>query len=269
MTISPESLMPDLALAVEDLSERAERVDGKPELARYAGDLCENYRALAICVLASDGDVDRFFHFLLHSPLTRRRYLSTAGSLADAPAKSKKASDVGPLLDAVAARQWALAAEIANLTFGQWVEDAEYEEDYCHGEYWRRKCLESGKDEFALLKRWETALEGGKDPRLDVARAFNAKDRPEFVEALAAFLSHNDATAAALANPLGGSALAEDPTFEPNRWVSIEGLAWLAIADRAGMILGEEFEGCPRIARTDQYAPFKPFAYPNRDLSGV
>lgn len=261
--------MPDFALAVEDLSEQAARLDGKPELVQVAAQLCESYRALAICILAADGDVDRFFHFLLHAPLARRRYLATVGCLTSTPAAEKKASDIGPLLDAVAGRQWELAKDIARLTLGHWVENAEYEEDYCHGEYWRRLCMDPGKDESALLDRWDNALEGGEDPRLDVACALNANDRSAFVAALRALLLHNETKAEELSSPLGGSALSEDPTFEPNRWISIEGLAWLAAAERAGMVLDEEFEGCPRIARTDRYAPFMPFAYPNSGLAGV
>jgi hypothetical protein len=268
MTKSPESLMPDFALAVEDLSEQATELDGKPEMSQVVGQLCESYRALAICILAADGDVDRFFHFLLHAPLTRRRYLATVGSLAGTPAAEKKASETGPLLDAVAARQWDLARDIATLTLGQWIDNSEYEEDYCHGEYWRRLCMEPGKDESALLDRWGNALEGGKDPRLEVARALNMKDQAAFVAALAALLLYNETKAEEMSNPLGGSALSEEPTFEPNRWVSIEGLAWLAAAERAGMVIAEEFEGCPRIVRTDRYTPFKPFAYPNLGLAG-
>jgi hypothetical protein len=52
----------------------------------------------------------------------------------------------------------------------------------------------------------------------------------------------------------------------PNRWISVEGLAWLAAAERAGIPTDFELERCPRAARTGDYAAYSPRGYPNQNL---
>ena len=130
--VSPDSVAPDLVLAVEGLISDARRNEGTTVLGPIAAELGEHYRALAICVLADDAEVDLFFHWLLHSPVLRVHCLETVGSLPTSEPKERAASNAAPLLNAMAARQWKLAARIANLISIDWLEGEEYEEGIGH-----------------------------------------------------------------------------------------------------------------------------------------
>ena len=118
-----------------------------------------------------------------------------------------------------------------------------------------------------MLNPWRVALEGGPDPRLGVVEAWTARDGVAFEEALRGLLAATAAKTRAMADPNSPSILASNYPFAPNRWLSIEGLAWLALAERAGLATDYELEGCPRAVRTASYPALRPRAYPNRDLA--
>jgi hypothetical protein len=262
--ITPDSLGPEIESHLELLVEQAEDAEGKADLGPIVSEMCLYYRALAICMLADDGNVNDFFHWLLHSPIARRHYLRSVYGPGRGQPGDGRLSFVDPVLDAAAARQWPLAAEIQTLSAKQWLDGEEYEDDFCYGDFLRRAVAESLTAD--TLDPWRRALEGGKDPRLTVAEALCAKDAEQFEEALRALLKANEAKARAMADPRSPSALAGDYTFAPNRWVSVEGLALLALAERAGLSTEYEVEFCPAIARKGSYAPFRPRAYPKQPL---
>jgi hypothetical protein len=264
--ITPESVGPEILLHLEGTIPRAERAEGTEKLGPIAEKLSQYYRALAICVLADDLDVDGFFVWLLHSPLTWRHYLVSVGGKGLGDPRYLAASNVAPLLDAMAARQWKLAARLASFSSPTWLEGIEYEDDFCYGDFLRRVAGESASGMEALFDRWEKALEGGADPRLEVARAYQAREAAAFEEALRALLEANEKKAMEMSDPITGTPVASDPPFMPNRWISIEGLALLAAAERAGIPVEFEVEHCPRAARTSHYAAFAPRGYPNQGV---
>jgi hypothetical protein len=264
--ITPESLGPEILLHLEGTIPRAERSEGTAMLGPAAEKLTQYYRALAICVLADDLDVDGFFVWLLHSPLTWRHYLVSVGSKGVGDPRYLAASNVGPLLDAMAARQWKLAVRLGSLSSPTWLQGTEYEDDFCYGDFLRRVASESSAGLEALFLRWQKALEGGADPRLEVARAYHARDAAAFEEALRGLLEANEQRAMEMSDPINGTPVASDPPFMPNRWISIEGLALLAAAERAGIPVDFELEHCPRAVRTSQYAAFTSRGYPNQGL---
>jgi hypothetical protein len=262
--LTPEALGPQIVSYLDWLVESAEQAEGTAELGPVIEDICVHYRALAICMFADDGNVDDLFHWLLHSPLARKHYLVTVhGQMLGEP-RYARASFVDPVLDAVAARQWSLAAEISAFESSTWLEGEEYEDDFCYGAFLR--CAITGSPTDAVLGQWKRALEGGRDHRLAVAEALQSKAGTEFEQALRALLRANEAKARAMADPKNPSVLAEDFPFAPNRWMSIEGLALLALAERAGLLTHYELEGCPASARAASYAPFRSRAYPNLRL---
>jgi hypothetical protein len=264
--VTPESLGPEILLHLEGTIPRAERNEGTAELGPIAEKLTEYYRALAICLLSDDLDVDGFFVWLLHAPVTWRHYLVSVGSKGLGEPEYLAASKVDPLLDAMAARQWKLAARLASLSSPTWLEGVEYEDDFCYGDFLRRVVTGAGTGMEGLLDRWQKVLEGGADPRLEVARAFHARDAAAFEEALRGLLDATEKKAMEMSDPISGTPRASDPPFMPNRWVSIEGLALLAAAERAGIPVDFELERCPRAARTGEYAAFQPRGYPNQGL---
>jgi hypothetical protein len=263
--VTPESLGPEILLHLEGTIARAERNEGTAKLGPIAEKLSVYYRALAICVLSDELDVDGFFVWLLHAPVTWRHYLVSVGSKGLGEPEYLAASKVDPLLDAMAARQWKLAARLAALSSPTWLEGLEYEDDFCYGDFLRR--VVTGNDGMAdLLDRWGEVLEGGADPRLEVARAFHARDAAAFEQALRDLLEATEKKAMEMSDPLSGTPRASDPPFMPNRWISIEGLALLAAAERAGIPVDFELERCPRAVRSDQYAAYRPRGYPNQPL---
>lgn len=261
---TPATLGPAVLSQVIDLIPRAERADGTPALGELAEELGIYYRVFAICQLADEGDAERLFQWLIHSALLRRHYLRTVGARPDAEPRYRRASFVDPLQDALCARQWKLAGQIGALQAPDWLERCEYEDDYCYGELLRQAAEHFPDDGKGVLRRWKKALQGGDDPRLSVAAAYLAKDAAAFEEALRSLVVHNERKAAELADPTTGSVLSSDYPFAPNRWVSIEGLAWLALAERDGLSVDYEVERCPRVARCSPSEPFEPRAYPNQ-----
>jgi hypothetical protein len=264
--VTPDSVGPEILLHLEGTIPRALRAEGTARLGAVAEKLSQYYRALAICLLADDLDVDQFFTWLLHSPLTWRHYLVSVGSKGEP--EYLAASKVDPLLDAMAARQWKLAARLASLTSPTWMEGIEYEDDFYYGDFLRRIATDNQAGVEALLLRWQKVLEGNPDPRLDVARSFHERDASAFEQALRDLLEATEKKAMELSDPIGGTPSASDPPFMANRWISIEGLAWLAAAERAGIPVEFDLERCPRAVRTDQYAAFSPRGYPNQGLEG-
>jgi hypothetical protein len=263
--ITPESLGPEIIISIEGSIAQAKRAEGSARLGPIAERLSQLYRALAICLLADETDPDGFFHWLVHSPLVWRHYLITVGTKGLGDLKAMGASNVDPVLDAMAARQWKLAAHIAGLLSPNWLEGQEYEDDYCYGDFLRRLVTGTETGMADLLSRWRDALEGGDDPRLAIAQAIHARSSDDFEPALRSLLEATDKRTMAMSDPITGSPLASDCAFFPNRWVSIEGLALLAAAERAGIRVDFEADHCPRIVRTGIYAAFSKLGYPYED----
>jgi hypothetical protein len=243
-----------------DWAKNAEDTEGFGE---QAEDLCVHYRAMAICLLVSEGDVDAFFHWLLHSPIMRKFFLARARAENLATSRHVGASFVDPVLDAVAARQWKLATDICALASPTWMEGFEYEDDFCYGDFIRRIVCQQTDGFDDLFARWHASLEGGHDTRLVVAKALRAGEASDFESNLRTLLAEREEKARAIADPLKRSILADELPFYPNRWVSIDGLALLALAERQGIIVDDEINACPRMVRTGEYAPFLPRAYPD------
>ncbi len=262
---TPDVLGPKIVSYLDWLTESAESPAGQAELGPIIEDMCLHYRALAICLFADDGNTDDFFHWLLHSPLARKHYLGTLTGGARAATRARRASFIAPVQDAIVARQWPLAEQLCALASDSWVEGEEYEDDFCYGMF--LGCVLRQVNPAGVLTRWRKALEGGKDLRLDVASALAGGDAAELEEALLALLRANEERARKMTDPNTPSILASNYWFAPNRWVSVEGLAFLALAERAGISTDYELQGCPGPLRSGAYAPFRPRAYPHLPLA--
>ena len=261
--ITPESLLTEIVAQLNIVIDWAKQTGSVADLGEHAEDLCLHYRAYAICLFAQQGDVDVFFHWLLHAPIVRRHFLTQAQAQGLTGLGHLRTSFVDPVLDAVAARQWQLAADIGAMTSPTWMAGLEYEDDFCYGDFIRRMVGRRSDGTDELVARWRDALEGGSDLRLDVAEALLAGKPDPFQDALRALLQDTEAKARRLANPESLSPLADELPFFPNRWISVEGLALLALAERQGLAIEDDIEACPPPLRPGRYAPFRPLAYPN------
>jgi hypothetical protein len=262
-SVSPSSLIEDIAMAIDLFTEVAEERQDIRTLGKVCEELCEHYRALGICLLSRDADVDAFFHHLVQAALTRRYYLQGIVVAGGGEPRHRRASFVGPAFDAMAAGQWNLAAEIFRGSADKWTEGDEYEDDFLYAGFVRRVLAGSTDGIDDLLEHWEEVLEGGIDLRLDMARALHARDAQAFSDALRAVIEGDEATARELADPMSGSLRSDEETFFPNRWVSVEGLAMLALAERVGMPIADEMPACPSLVRGADFAPFQSLGYPH------
>jgi len=266
--LTPEDLAEELSAHLDFLTEVVVERDHDLSL---LGKACEEfsayYRALGICLLSGGADLDGFLDFLIQSGLVRRHYLQWAASDPAAEARHRRASFVEPAMDALAARQWKLAADIFAHTPSAWMEGEEYEDDFCHADAVRRLLAEDLTGSGAVLKRWEAVLEDGEDTRLGVCAALRDRDPAALGGALRAYLERRESDAAALADPANASLLAEEATFFPNRWISVEGLAYVALAEQRRMEVPLDLPGCPPLARMGRAGGFRSRGFP--DLSFV
>lgn len=237
------------------LEENAEEL--VPRLARAAvarADalaVCANYRLAAIGMMFLACDRAFFQRRLRQSGRAWAHFLSRPA------AGDRRGSDAaGPLLDAIAANDLDGAAEIARAMPRAWDQDSEYEEDFLFPEFLAQRFFLGADDAActALLDRWERALQGTEDARLDVCRALQAKDARAFDAGLARFLSERRDAFARRARD--GAVSREVLATEAK--LSVEGLALVALAERRGLPTEKEYPGVPSTARGLPAVPGRP-----------
>lgn len=264
MLKSIEELPDEIVPHVNFLVEAASREQKAVRLGNLCNEISRHYRALGICLLLGEAEVDAFFHWLIQSALTRRYYLERCARDRLEGDRHQRASFADPFLDAVAASQWSLARRIGELSPADWIPGAEYEDDFAYARFLHLLAEPSTPEtELApLLDRYERALEGGADVRLDVSRALLDRDQPAFDGAFEALVGERRRKLDEIADPDLDSILAQDHAFEPNRHVFVEGLALLRFAEARGLATEVEYPTCPREARRKEYAAFQPLAFP-------
>lgn len=233
------------------------------------GDQCnaiaDSYRALAICELLVDADVDAFQHHLVRSGQTRKHLLSTRRQEGNLTDPALRCSLVGPFLAALAAHHAQLAKEIAALSPQHWFRDDEYQDDYLYARFLHD--LVQGVAPAAqlaeTLDRFQVALEGGPSPRLPVCRALLALDQTAFDQAFDGLLKARLAEVKAAKQTFEG----ESAAFQAESRVFIEGLVLLELAQQRGLATSTEYLPlCPSMARLPATKPFDSGYFPGQPL---
>jgi hypothetical protein len=198
-------------------------------------DLTQLFRQGAIASLLRTGSVETF----------QRRLQRSGGAylvhLAAAPQAEQRRSRALPFFDALAAGDETTARAIAARTTDRWDPNVEAEDDYLYvhaAMRWLDDAPRPEKD--ALLIRWETCLQGDEDLRLEAFRALHAGD----ADLLA---SHLDTHTRGLAR----EAKDDDAAIEfltTEAVISVEALATLALASRAGRVVLEGVRAAPGLA---------------------
>ncbi|QSQ21986.1 immunity 49 family protein [Pyxidicoccus parkwayensis] len=244
--------------------EGAEETEDPEQQVADADSACVYYQAVGICELLLDAEVDAFFHHLIRSAQTRLWVLEHGTQLEQPPRKLLKTSNARGLHAALAARQWELARRIARASPTTWMEGVEYEDDFLAVHFVHRHLLGAPPEELrALLDRFETVLEGGPSPRFDLCRHLLARDIPGCTQAFADLL---DERTAKLKKMKRESVAASDELFVPQSAIYMEGLAWLALLEQAGIPTEPEYPMCPSLARQSKYAPFEVSTFPSVPL---
>lgn len=259
--MSTQELPEEIASYARMLAETASPQIPSQHLGGLSHKLSQQYRALGISLLLREANVDAFFHWLIQSALARRYFLERCQAEGNLASPYRRASLVGPFLDAVTAAQWKLARTISALSAGAHLPGEEYEDDFAYARFLHLLIDFNAPDRTGLtgaLDQFERALEGGLDVRLDVCRALLDGDPDAFDTAFDGLLIEHELRM----KKQQKSILARDATFEPNRQVLVEGLALLQIATRLGLRTQPEYRFCPGLVRRVAYAPFKPLAFP-------
>jgi hypothetical protein len=254
---SPE----EIASYARMLAETASNQVPSQHLGGISHKLSQQYRALGISLLLREANVDLFFHWLIQSALARKYFLERCHAEGNHASPHRRASLVGPFLDAVTATQWKLAQRIATLSADTHLPGEEYEDDFAYARFLHLLIDFDAQDRTALthvLDQFERALEGGLDVRLDLCRALLDRRQDDFDTAFDSLLIEHDLRM----KKQQKSIRARDATFEPNRQVMVEGLAILQMATRLGLQTRPEYRFCPGLVRRVAYAPFKPLAFP-------
>jgi hypothetical protein len=264
-----EELAEDILACVQMLSDEADDRPSVTAMGETCNQLAALYRSLGILALLIAANSDAFFHALIQAAITRRYFLDRCldeGVFAHA---ARRASFVGPFLDAVAADQLGLARQIADASPDDWMQGDEYEDDFAYAAFLHDLVAVDDRGDRcrATLERFEQALEGGIDLRLDVCRALLERDQASFDEAFAPMLADYDRRMTEIADPKRDSILAQDYNFEPNRRIFVEGLALLRLAEARGIAVEREYPLCPGLVRRPQHPNFSPIGFPGLGLT--
>ena len=155
----------------------------------------------------------------------------------------------------MAAGDFKLGEEIMSLSTDEWVEDGEYEDDFCYYSFFHRfiKGFEKSDRKLleSILKRFEVWLEGDLSTRFNICQSFYSHDREVFLEEFHKLIEEREHQIAKQRNTM----LAGDITFEPRSDVFIEGLALLRIAKKMRFESQPEYKFCSAIAQLEPKEP--------------
>lgn len=234
-----------------------ERLSGHPPL-EIASEVCDYLSLLlrtdAKCCILLDGDRDRFFHTLRHSAQVRSYYLQRVAK-ADSQGDPFFAVSNGPaFFDALAARDFHLAAEIAALSPGHWQSESEYEDDFCFYKFFHLLASGTSNDDTLkqLVVRFEEVIQGEDSARLAVCQALLDRDQDAFDSAIEALLDERSAQIDADNDRF----FTDEIVFYAKRCIYVEGLAVLNVADHLGLATREEYRYCPHLCRLPMQTPF-------------
>ncbi|QSQ22278.1 immunity 49 family protein [Pyxidicoccus parkwayensis] len=210
-------------------------------LSRYA-------RAAGIAHLLAYADGATFRQHLLRSGEARRQLLQLARQQGRPVNRFTATGNYGPLCDALAAGADETARDIARLSFTEHVRRDEYEDDFHYARFlgWLVAGDEAQRAEAeGFLDAFERVLQGESSPRLDLCRALMAHEQEGLDSALKALLEERERHFHAKAK----SWSVKDEHYETERFVFVEGLALLRLAERRGLSVQAEYLFMPGLAR--------------------
>lgn len=244
---------------LDDLQERLAIIaSGVPmvELGEVFQELCLGFQASGICSLLLQADAADLHRNLQRSGHARRYFLRKSLEQQSQDSVFVALSRTEALLDVIACGDWALAGELQRWSPQAWLPDGEYESDFCyyallHAYLGRTGSAFDVQAALPWLSRFEQALGTYFDLRLPLCQRFFEPelDVAAFWEAFEDFVEEQVRVAAA---PVYDDA----SWIEPRRFVSVEGLAWLALAASRGLVAPAlEYALCPSWARAPAASP--------------
>ena len=170
--------------------------------------------------------------------------------------QNRRTSRAEPFFDAVACEDIEAARELSRLCPQEPYTSREYEEDFLFVRFLMDRFFlgRSACEGQALLDRYERALEGSTDTRLEVCRALAAVDCAEFDRALTLMMEEREVRFQKLREK---ESVAEE-VLATEGYVSVEGLALVRLAVLQGMEPRGDFLFIPSVARDKVRLRYRP-----------
>lgn len=202
---------------------------------------CRNLRIAGIGELLMTG-LPEEFHVRLHQ--SGRAYVAW---LRNAAEDERRTGQSPPFFDAIAVGDLDAAARIARLSKRTWTQGVEYEEDFLFVEFLMQRFFLGAPAEACalLLRRYEEALRGAEDARLELCGALHAADAEGFDRALRRYLSERDDHYEELARRGG---LAPEVLATEGK-LCVEGVALVRLAEGLGLETEEDYVHVPSVTR--------------------
>jgi hypothetical protein len=210
------------------------------------------FQSLAICRLLESADLVKYRDNLARSAFARRFFLRKCAEGNNLDDRRLALGRTEAFFDALAAGHGLLAREIASLSLDTWHEGWEYEDDFWYFLFLHRLVLEPSwlgePPSLELLRRFEIALQGDEPPRLIVVRSLVARDQAALEAGLRALMQEREEEAQVRKDRR------LEPDLEaflhwPRSFVSVEGLALIAIARALQLEVADDVPLCPPIGR--------------------
>lgn len=225
-------------LALEDVLSH---VIAAPPRRKYYLHVCLLYRRMAVGELLMSSDPEPFYGYLFKSSRAFLHFLTTA------PEDEKLTSASEPFFDAVACRDDDGARAMARAARTTLAAGKEYEEDF----FYVRILMDHffldapGEGVRRMLEEWASLVADTPDVRLDLCRALVDRDQAGFDAALAEGIDQRQSRI---------RQQRDRETLHPDEaatlaHVSIEVLAWLELAERAGLKVATDSPLAPGVAR--------------------
>jgi hypothetical protein len=248
----------------------AEKQASVGELGNLANEIGSHYRALGISCFLLFADIEALGQGFTQSAVIRRHFLQRTAEEGAPAMPARRSSFLDPFFDALAVNRRALAVGIADWSPKEWWEDFEYEEDYAYASFLFQIAREdhSGERLQPILDQFEAAVEGAADSRLAICKAINIRDPEGFEDSFLKLIVEFDAENEEIADPHSDSIKKQNFTFEPNRFIFVEGLALLRLAEWLGIPTAMDYKYCPQELRINDFGPFDQGSWPYIGVDG-
>lgn len=204
----------------------------RDELVRDVGEITWALHMIAAAELLIEGRPQGFFLNLSRAAENWRRLLARLAATGDGrPPASRSAAFLG----AIAAADWDRASEIARLSSAAWREEEEYEDDFAWSHLLHQHLLGAKPEVLAeLAASVRRAGADAYEDRVSLIEALWTGDAPRFREAFQlVWSSHGQEVEEAASSPVASAV-----DLGPHRYIWVEGLAYLRLAERRGLDLG-------------------------------
>jgi len=250
-----KSLRSDAAMKLEGLMDGFRPGADRDTLLAQVNDILLSLHTIAVATLLVDGNPQGFFLNLCRAAENGLRLLHLLRSRKLTP---PPASWNLPLLAALAAGNFPQADAIAAASTTTWqhAEVREYEDEFLWAvilQHLARQKPAPASTVEPLIARLEKANKKEYGSRCAVARALLAQSADDFAKAFAAARLEYEIRIEKEARAFGTPVT----PFAPHRFLWLEGLALLRLAERAGLELEDaDYRYCPPLARVPMKAKY-------------